>query len=485
MVKKPLALKEAYMSEVRTRFSPSPTGALHLGGAHTALFNWLIARHFQGTFILRIEDTDQERSQEKFVTEILDALTWLGLDWDEGPHRQMERLSIYQDYIQRLLASGAAYYCNCPPQDAQARQAALARGEKPRYDGRCRDRSLPAGPDTAVRFKTRTTGLTHWDDQIKGPIAFENQELDDLVLQRADAIPTYNFAVVVDDITMGVTHVIRGEDHIPNTPRQLLIYESLGVTPPLFAHMPLMLGKDRAKLSKRHGALSAMAYREQGFLPQSLVNYLARLGWSHGDQEIFSRPELIDFFNLDHVTKSPGVFDEEKLLWLNSHYIKEMPAPELARELTPFLAAHGITNPDPDYLARVVPTLSARCKTLVEMAQAARFFFLDPRPYDEKAAQQFLNPTAAPILKEITARLAALPEATEAALNQMFADLAQATGLKMVNLAQPVRVALTGKTASPGLYEIIHILGREEALRRIHHGIEFAAQRGVPLTIKQ
>jgi glutamyl-tRNA synthetase len=468
------------MSEVRTRFSPSPTGALHLGGAHTALFNWLIARHFQGTFILRIEDTDRERSQEKFVTEILDALTWLGLDWDEGPHRQMERLPIYQDYIQRLLAGGAAYYCNCPPQDAQARQAALARGEKPRYDGRCRELNLPAGPDTAVRFKTRTTGLTHWDDQIKGPIAFENQELDDLVLQRADGIPTYNFAVVVDDITMGVTHVIRGEDHIPNTPRQLLIYEALGVAPPLFAHMPLMLGKDRAKLSKRHGALSAMAYRDQGFLPHALVNYLARLGWSHGDQELFSRAELIDFFTLNQVTKAPGVFDEEKLLWLNSHYIKEMPAPELARELTPFLAAQGITDPDLDYLARVVPTLSARCKTLVEMAAAARFYFLDPRPYDEKAARKFLTPAAAPNMKEIASRLAALPEATEAALNQMFTDLVQATGLKMVNLAQPVRVALTGKTASPGLYEIIHILGREEALRRINHGIAFAAQGHPP-----
>jgi glutamyl-tRNA synthetase len=465
------------MSEVRTRFSPSPTGALHLGGAHTALFNWLIARHYQGTFILRIEDTDQERSQEKFATEILAAMTWLGLDWDEGPYRQSERLPIYRDYINRLLEKGAAYYCNCPPRELEARrQALLARGEKPRYDGRCRELNLPAGPDTAVRFKTRGSGVTHWDDQIKGPIAFENQELDDLVLQRADGIPTYNFAVVVDDITMAVTHVIRGEDHIPNTPRQLLIYEALGVTPPLFAHMPLMLGKDRAKLSKRHGALSAMAYRDQGFLPQSLVNYLARLGWSHGDQEIFSRPELIDFFALDHVTKAPGVYDEEKLLWLNSHYLKELPAPELARELTPFLAAQGITDPDQDFLSRVVPTLSARCKTLVEMAAAARFYFLDPRPYEDKAAQKFLTPAAVPNLKEIAARLAGLPDPTEAALNELFTDLSQATGLKMVNLAQPVRVALTGKTASPGLYEIIHILGREEALKRINLGIEFAEQ---------
>lgn len=465
------------MTEVRTRFSPSPTGALHLGGAHTALFNWLIARHFGGTFILRIEDTDRERSKEQFVTEILDAMTWLGLDWDEGPYRQSERLPIYHDYIKRLVERGAAYYCNCPPQDLEARrQAALARGEKPRYDGHCRDLKLPAGPNTAVRFKTPQTGVTHWDDQIKGPIAFDNQELDDLVVQRADGIPTYNFAVVVDDITMGVTQVIRGEDHIPNTPRQLVIYEALGVAPPLFAHMPLMLGKDRAKLSKRHGAVSVTAYREQGYLPQALVNYLARLGWSHGDQEIFSIDELIKYFSLDHVTKSPGVFDEEKLQWLNSHYFKEMPPLELARELTPFL--HYLTEPpDQAYLARVVTTLSARSKTLVEMAEAARFYFQDPRSYDAKSAQKFLTPAAAPIIREIMARLTQMPEVSETALSQLFADLAQATGLKMVNLAQPVRVALTGKMASPGLYEIISILGRDETLRRLENAIEFS-ERG-------
>jgi glutamyl-tRNA synthetase len=466
------------MSEVRTRFSPSPTGALHLGGAHTALFNWLIARHYSGTFILRIEDTDRERSQVHFVTEILDAMTWLGLDWDEGPYRQSERLPIYHEYIQRLVERNAAYYCNCPPQDLEARrQAALARGEKPKYDGHCRDLKLPAGPNTAVRFKTPQTGVTHWDDQIKGAIAFDNQELDDLVLQRADGIPTYNFAVVVDDITMGVTQVIRGEDHIPNTPRQLVIYEALGVTPPRFAHMPLMLGKDRAKLSKRHGAVSVTAYREQGYLPQALVNYLARLGWSHGDQEIFSRDELIKYFDLDHVTTSPGVFDEEKLQWLNSHYFKEMPPLELARELTPFL--HYLNDaPAQDYLARVVTTLSARSKTLVDMAEAARFYFQDPRPYDAKAAQKFLTPAAAPIMREVAGRLTQLIEVNETALSQLFADLGQATGLKMVNLAQPVRVALTGKTASPGLYEIISILGRDETLRRLENAIEFAERGG-------
>ena len=466
------------MIEVRTRFSPSPTGALHLGGAHTALFNWLIARHFGGTFILRIEDTDRERSKAQFVTEILDAMTWLGLTWDEGPYRQSERLPIYHDYIQRLVERGAAYCCNCPPQDLEARRKdALARGEKPKYDGHCRDLKLPPGPDTAVRFKTPQTGVTHWDDQIKGPIAFDNQELDDLVIERADGIPTYNFAVVVDDLTMGVTQVIRGEDHIPNTPRQLVIYEALGVAPPLFAHMPLMLGKDRAKLSKRHGAVSVTAYREQGYLPQALVNYLARLGWSHGDQEIFSVDELIKYFSLDHVTTSPGVFDEEKLQWLNSHYFKEMPPLELARELTPFL--HYLNEaPDQEYLARVVTTLSARSKTLVEMAEAARFYFQDPRPYDAKAAQKFLTPAAVPNLREIALRLTQLPEVNEAALSQLFADLGQATGVKMVNLAQPVRVALTGRTASPGLFEIISILGRDETLRRLENAIELAERGG-------
>jgi glutamyl-tRNA synthetase len=480
MVKNRLVLKEGYMSEVRTRFSPSPTGSLHLGGAHTALFNWLIARHYHGTFILRIEDTDRERSEERFVNEILEALSWLGLTWDEGPHRQMDRLSIYQDYIQRLLASGAAYYCDCPPQDAQARQAALARGEKPRYDGRCRDRRLPPGPNTAVRFKTPPTGVTHWDDDIKGPIAFDNQELDDLVLLRADGIPTYNFAVVVDDITMGATHVIRGEDHIPNTPRQIVIYEALGVPLPRFAHMPLMLGKDRAKLSKRHGALSILAYRDQGFLPQALVNYLARLGWSHGDQEIFSREELIAYFTLDHVTKSPGVYDEEKLLWLNSHYLKEMPAPELARAVTPFLAAQGITDPDQEYLSRVVTTLSARSKTLVEMATAARFYFLDPRPYEAKAATKYLNLATLPNLKEVVERLKTMSEVTEEALNQTFSKLTQETGQKMVNLAQPVRVALTGTMASPGLFEVISILGQQETIKRINTAIKYAEKGESP-----
>ncbi len=462
------------MSEVRTRFSPSPTGSLHLGGAHTALFNWLIARHFHGAFVLRIEDTDRERSKEEFVTEILDALTWLGLDWDEGPHRQSERLPIYQEYIGRLLARGAAYYCDCQPEDLKVRrEAALARGGKPKYDGRCRERKLAPGPNTAVRFRGPDTGVTHWDDLIKGPIAFDNQELDDLVVLRADGIPTYNFAVVVDDITMGISQVIRGEDHIPNTPRQILIYQALGAELPQFAHMPLMLATDRGKLSKRRGAKSVLDYRERGFLPQALCNYLARLGWSHGDQEIFTREELVQYFTLEHATTSPGVFDEEKLLWINSQHLKALPPATLARELTPFLAQVGTEAPRQDYLTKVVPTLSARCRTLVEMAEAARFYFQDPRPYEEKGANKFLTRESVPLLREIYARLDALPEFTEDAINRLFHDLAAETGLKMVNLAQPVRLALTGRTASPGLYEIINILGKPETLNRIKTAIGF------------
>jgi glutamyl-tRNA synthetase len=466
------------MSQVRTRFSPSPTGSLHLGGAHTALFNWLISRHHQGIFILRIEDTDKERSQERYVQEILESLEWLGLAWDEGPYRQSARLPIYQEFIHRLLELGAAYYCDCDPGELEVRRkTALVRGDKPRYNGHCRDRGLKGGPNTAVRFRTPPTGTTSWRDLIKGPIAFDHQELDDLVLARADGIPTYNFAVVVDDITMQVTHVIRGDDHVPNTPRQLLIYEALKAAPPLFAHMPLMLGRDRAKLSKRHGALPVLAYRDQGFLPYTLVNYLARLGWSHGDQEIFTREELIQYFTLEQVGKAAGVFDEEKLLWLNSHYLKEMPTPVLAQALTPFLVPLGIRPPDLHYLTQVVGTLNARSKTLVEMATASLFYFMDPRPYEEKAAQKFLTPESAPLLQEIARRLEGLPEISEDRLNQLFHDLTVELGCKMVNLAQPVRVALTGKTASPGLFEIMSILGKDETLLRIRHAIKYA-ERG-------
>ncbi|MFP3868100.1 MAG: glutamate--tRNA ligase [Desulfobacteraceae bacterium] len=456
------------MDLIRTRFSPSPTGYFHLGGARTALFNWLYARHHQGVFVLRIEDTDVARSNACYETDILESLQWLGLDWDEGPYHQSSRLKFYHDFIDRLLAAGAAYYCDCPTEQLeQKRQAALARGENPRYNGRCRDRNLGPGPNTAVRFRSPRTGTTHWQDLTKGAIAFDNQELDDLVLLRADGIPTYNFAVVIDDLTMEITHVIRGDDHIPNTPRQLLLYQALGASPPRFAHIPMILGPDKTKLSKRHGALSVLAYRDMGFLPQALVNYLARLGWSHGDQEIFSKDELIDYFSLEHVSKSAGVFDADKLLWLNGHYIRESADEELARLLRNFLAQQDMATDDLDYLARVAATLKPRAHTLVEMAEMARFYFQDPRPYDEKAARKFLTPAIRPVLAEIKARLADLPELREDDLNRIFSDVQKQSGLKMVALAQAVRVALTGKTASPGLFEIMDILGKQEVLKRL------------------
>jgi glutamyl-tRNA synthetase len=465
------------MTQVRTRFSPSPTGALHLGGAHTALFNWLFARHQGGVFILRIEDTDQERSKEHFVDEIMESLRWMGLDWDEGPFRQSERLDIYNDFVNRLLASGQAYFCDCDPEDLEERRKkALARGEKPRYDGRCRDRGLPAGANTAVRFKTPQTGTTHWEDQIKGHIAFENQELDDLVIRRADGIPTYNLAVVVDDITMKVTHIIRGDDHISNTPRQILIYQALGEPTPLFGHMPLMLGKDRAKLSKRHGAMPVLAYRERGILSHTLNNYLARLGWSHGDQEIFSQEELIRYFSLHNVGKAPGVHDDEKLLWLNSHYLKTSDDHELAGLLPPFLAPLGIVAPDPDYLAKVAATLKTRSKTLVEMAEAAHFYFQDPRPYEAKGAQKFLTPDTAPILKGAIEAIENLAELSEESLTGMLKSLAEEHGVKMVAVAQPLRVALTGRTASPSLTDVIALLDKQESKRRLAWALEFIAQ---------
>jgi glutamyl-tRNA synthetase len=467
------------MTQVRTRFSPSPTGALHLGGAHTALFNWLFARHHGGVFILRIEDTDQERSKEHFVDEIQESLRWMGLEWDEGPFRQSERLDIYNDFVNRLLAAGQAYFCDCDPEDLEERRkTALARGDKPRYDGRCRDRGLSAGPKQAVRFKTPQIGTTCWQDQIKGHIAFENQELDDLVIRRADGIPTYNLAVVVDDITMGVSHIIRGDDHISNTPRQILIYQALKTPPPLFGHMPLMLGKDRSKLSKRHGALPVLAYRNRGILPHTLNNYLARLGWSHGDQEIFSREELVQYFSLHQVGKAPGVHDDEKLLWLNSHYLKTSDDRALARELVPFLAPLGIAGPDPGYLARVAATLKTRSKTLVEMAETARFYFLDPRPYEESGARKFLTPDAAPILRKAMEALENLTDLTEETLTGMLKDLADEHGVKMVAVAQPLRMALTGRTASPSLTDVIALLDKPESLKRINQALDFIHQGG-------
>ena len=335
------------MSEIRTRFAPSPTGHLHVGGARTALFNWLLARSQGGKFILRIEDTDVERSKGEYTEVILEALAWLGLDWDEGPIYQSERKELHKEYIQKLLDSGRAYYCHCTPEELdERREKAMAEGGKPKYDGRCRDKGLGPAPGAVIRFRGPLSGETGWTDLIKGPVSYDNRELDDLIILRSDGMPTYNMAVVVDDITMNLTHIIRGDDHVNNTPRQIQLYQALGIPHPRFGHMPLTLGSDKKRLSKRHGATSLQAFREMGYLPEALLNYLVRLGWSYGDQEIFSKEELMEKFSLDNVGRSAGVFDYEKLLWLNAHYIKESPPERLVDLTLPYLKELGFDAPD-------------------------------------------------------------------------------------------------------------------------------------------
>jgi glutamyl-tRNA synthetase len=463
------------MEPVITRFPPSPTGYLHIGGARTALFNWLFARHNKGQFILRIEDTDLIRSTEESIKAILDAMQWLSLDWDQGPFYQTKRLEIYGEYLQRLLDKGAAYYCDCTPEDLEKRrQAALAAGRKPKYDGLCRDRSLGPGPNRVIRFRSPDTGTTTLNDNIKGPIFFENSELDDLVIQKSDGMPTYNFAVVIDDITMSITHVIRGDDHVNNTPRQILIYQALEVKLPQFAHVPMILGQDRTRMSKRHGATSVMAYKEMGYLPEALVNYLVRLGWSHGDQEIFSREELIAKFNLDNIGKSPGVFDPEKLLWLNAHYLREKKPEELVPLLEPFLISCGYPQRPEEYKARAIHTLQPRVHTLVELAESMKFYMQDTVDYDPTAAKKFLTPAVSEPFSKLISAFEKLQVFDATNLERVFRQIVvDELGLKLGKIAQPVRVALTGVTASPGLFEVIDVLGKDAVLRRMQLAMEY------------
>src|SRR5919197_4180497 len=396
---------------VRVRFAPSPTGHLHVGGARTALFNWLFARHHGGAFILRIEDTDRSRSTEDNVDSIADALRWLGLDWDEGPpapgYRQTERLSLYREHAARLVAAGRAYYCDCPPALLEEqRKAAEARKETFRYSGRCRDRGLTAG---ALRLRIPDEGATVVNDLIHGPVAFEHRQLDDWILVRTDGTPTYNFCVVVDDVDMRISHVIRGNDHLSNTPKQVLCYEALGYPVPAFAHVSMILGADRARLSKRHGATSVQAYREQGILPDAMVNYLARLGWSHGDQEIFSRAELIELFDIKAVASSGAIFDQTKLEWLNHEYIKTIDGARLAALTTPFVTAAGLTPPsETARFAGMLDTLRGRGKTRRELVEVGRFYFERRREYESRAAAKLLPPTGVERLGVLIDRLAAV-----------------------------------------------------------------------------
>jgi glutamyl-tRNA synthetase len=467
------------MDQFRTRFAPSPTGYLHIGGARTALFNYLFARHHGGRFILRIEDTDRERSTPEAIQAILDAMRWLGLDYDEGPYYQTERYPVYKERIQELLACGHAYPCTCTAQELDAkRQLAMKEKRKPAYDGTCRPPEgsiapLPAGKPYTVRFRSPREGATVVNDVVKGDVVFENRELDDLIIARSDGSPTYNFCVVVDDIEMAVTHIIRGDDHLANTPRQIQLYQAFGAALPRFAHVPLILGTDKARLSKRHGATSVMAYRDMGYLPEAVVNYLVRLGWSHGDQEIFSREELIEKFSLGSVGKSAGVFNAEKFLWLNAHYLKSRSPEQLADELVPYIQAKGLAVPaDKLWLQRMTRTLQERAKTLVELVDAAVYFLTDNFPHDEKAIKKFLTPEIAAPLKSLIERLSALEDFSEAEIDSAFAAVLQEHGLALGKLAQPVRVALTGSTVSPGIHEVIAVLGKERTLRRLRVALE-------------
>jgi glutamyl-tRNA synthetase len=466
------------MTEIRTRFAPSPTGYLHIGGARTALFNYLFARHHGAKFILRIEDTDRERSTPEAIRAILDAMQWLELDYDEGPFYQTERYPLYQASIKELLANGKAYPCICTAEELNAkRQLALKEKRKPAYDGTCRPpegvvADIPVGKSYTVRFRSPAEGSTVVKDLIKGDVVFDNRELDDLIIARSDGTPTYNFCVVVDDIDMKVSHIIRGDDHLSNTPRQIQLYQALGHELPEFAHVPLILGTDKARLSKRHGATSVTAYRDMGYFPEAVVNYLVRLAWSYGDQEIFSRQELIDKFSLENIGKSAGVFNPEKFLWVNAHYLKSKPLAELAEAIKPYIAAKGYRVPsDNEWLEKLITTLRERTKTLLELVEAGHYYFTDDVRIDDKAAKKFLTKSAGEALATLASELETVENFTQPQIEQAFAHTMQKCGLKLGDLAQPVRVALTGNTVSPGIHEVIEVLGKKRTLARLQHAL--------------
>ncbi len=457
--------------EVVTRFPPSPTGTLHIGGARTALFNWLFARHHNGKFILRIEDTDRTRSTKEDTEVIIESMKWLGLDWDEGPYFQSQRTDIYNEMIERLLSSGKAYYCHCSPEELEKKRIeAKKEGLKPKYDGTCRERDLGKAPGAVVRLKSPQSGATTFKDLVKGVISIDNEELDDLILQRSDGSFTYNYAVVVDDSKMGVTYVIRGDDHVNNTPRQILIYKALAEPIPHYAHLPMILGPDKSPLSKRHGATSVLAYKEMGILPYALLNSLARLGWSHGDQEKFSTRDLIELFSLEHVGKSAGIFNTEKLLDLNAKYIMEADDGNLADLLIPFLSNLGCSNLNKEKVKEALRTLKARAKTLVEMAQGALFYFKEIT-FEKQADEKFLRPEVLEILEDLLSDLRGITGFAQEELEKTFSTFLERHQIKLGTVAQPLRVALTGRAVSPGIFEIMEVLGQEMVIKRLSDAV--------------
>ena len=454
---------------VRTRFAPSPTGFLHIGGLRTALFCWLYARRHAGTFVLRIEDTDLERSTDAAIQQILDGLEWAELIHDEGPFYQTKRLERYKEVIEELLAEGKAYRCYCSKEELeQMRAQQMARGEKPRYDGRWRERGdSVAGVPPVVRFKNPLVGEVIVDDVVHGRVVFQNSELDDLIIARSDGTPTYNFCVVVDDMDMQITHVIRGDDHLNNTPRQLNMLLALGAKPPVYAHLPMILGADGAKLSKRHGAVSVLEYRDQGFLPEAVLNYLVRLGWSHGDQEYFSIEEMTALFDIAQVNKSAAAFNFEKLAWLNQQHMMRGPAARIVPVLRWHLEREGVRATDEAQLEQIVLSQRERAKTVLEMARNSLFFFRPPVGYDDKAVRKHVTVEVLKLLVELTPTLSKLETWTAAAIHELINSFAAAHGLSLGKLAQPIRIALCGGTISPPIDATLAILGKAEALMRL------------------
>lgn len=463
---------------VKTRFAPSPTGYLHVGGARTALFSWLHARKHGGKFVLRIEDTDLQRSTAESINAILEGMTWLGLEYDEGPLYQTDRFDRYNEIIQQLLDEGLAYRCDCSQQRLdKLREGQMQRKEKPRYDGHCRGREIDSGSPHVVRFRTPDTGNIIVNDLVRGKVVFHNNELDDLVIRRTDGSPTYNLTVVVDDLDMGITTVIRGDDHLNNTPRQINILQALGKEPPEYAHVPMILGDDGARLSKRHGAVSVMEYRKQGILPEALLNYLVRLGWSHGDREIFPVDDMIELFDITDVNRAASSFNTDKLLWLNQHYIKNDDPARIARLLSPHMGDLGVDPSVDPPLVDVVTAQQERAQSLVEMARISAFFYKDFEDYDESSAKKHLRPVAREPLQQMRAALEALGDWRPEGLHQAVVDVAGALDLKMGKVAQPLRVAVAGRAASPGIDVTLHLTGREACLRRIDRALDFIQKR--------
>lgn len=466
---------------VRVRFAPSPTGELHVGGARTALFNWLFARKHKGVFLLRFEDTDIERNRPELIEPILESLRWLGLHWDEGPYFQSQRFSIYHEWAKRLLQEGKAYRCYCTPEELEEkRKAALAAKQKPKYDGRCRhltaqqeQRFLSEGRQHALRLKIPELGTITVEDAIRGKVEFDLAELDDFIILRSDGRPTYNFAVVVDDVTMGITHVIRADEHLNNTPKQILLYQALNYPTPVFAHVPMVLAKDRSKLSKRHGATAVFEFRDRGILPEALVNYLARLGWAYGDQEIFSKEELIENFSLEAVHSSAAIFDEEKLFWLNQHYLKTSDPKRLGELMRPFLVKLEILSEaeaqavPADKLAQLVVLFRERAKTLVELAEPARYLLTDRLAYDPEIVGKFLTSDKVVLLRGLAEALASVKPFTALELERAVRAYVGSQGKTLKDIAQPCRVALTGRTAGAGLFETMELMGRERVIARL------------------